>query len=300
MSGTSALLAEAGASTAYPGGFRREYTFTGEDFTRICLLIHRYAGISLTDQKRDMVYGRLARRLRTLGLDSFRDYLDRLEANRHADEWQAFTNALTTNLTSFFREAHHFPLLAEFARQRGAPLSVWCAAASSGEEPYSIAMTLVEALGEQAARACSILATDLDTDMLAHAAAGIYRAEQVRQVSPERLRRFFLKGTGGQAGRVKVRPELRAQIRFAQNNLVAADYGIAERFDVIFCRNVMIYFDKATQTEVLSRFAQRMKPDGLLFAGHSENFTYLTQAFRLRGQTVYEFGGGKPALERAS
>lgn len=134
----------------------------------------------------------------------------------------------------------------------------------------------------------AVIATDLDTQVLAKAEAGVYAFEQVKHLSPERLKRFFLKGTGAQAGRVKVRPELRAMIRFAQLNLTDADYGLTKPFDAIFCRNVMIYFDKPTQSQVLARFEPLMKPGGLLFAGHSENFTYVTQAFRLRGQTVYE------------
>ncbi|WP_323119410.1 CheR family methyltransferase [Burkholderia alba] len=265
----------------------RDFDFTAADFSRIRALIHRRAGISLSEHKRDMAYSRLARRLRARGLDSFRHYLDLLEQEDDPLEWEAFTNALTTNLTAFFREAHHFPILADFVRQRDTPVSVWCSAASTGEEPYSIAMTLIEALGDSAARSASVLATDLDTQVLARAEAGIYTFDQVKHLAPERLKRFFLKGTGAQAGRVKVRPELRAMIRFEQLNLTDADYGIGKPFDAIFCRNVMIYFDKPTQAQVLARFEPLVKPGGLLFAGHSENFTYVTQAFRLRGQTVY-------------
>jgi len=279
----------------------RDFDFTSADFERIRALIHRRAGISLSDHKRDMAYSRLARRLRTLGLDSFREYLDQLEARNDATEWEAFTNALTTNLTAFFREAHHFPILADFVKRRGSnPVSVWCSAASTGEEPYSIAMTLVEALGDRAAREARVLATDLDTQVLAKADAGVYSFDQVKHLSPERLKRFFFKGTGSHSGLVKVRPELRAMIKFEQLNLTDADYGLRTTFDAIFCRNVMIYFDKPTQAQVLTRFEPLMKPDGLLFAGHSENFTYVTQAFRLRGQTVYELARTGAAAAAAS
>jgi chemotaxis protein methyltransferase CheR len=245
-----------------------------------------------------MAYSRLARRLRALGLDSFRLYLDQLEAGDDPAEWEAFVNSLTTNLTAFFREAHHFPILAEFVATRPRPVSVWCSAASTGEEPYSIAMTLVEALGESAARQATVLATDIDTQVLAKCDAGVYQYEQVRHLSPERLKRFFLRGTGAHAGLVKVRPELRAMVRFEQLNLTDRDYGLRNPFDAIFCRNVMIYFDKPTQAQVLARFEPLVKSRGLLFAGHSENFTYVTQAFRLRGQTVYELtrdGAAAPA-----
>ncbi len=277
----------------------RDFEFTAADFARIRELIYRRAGISLSDHKRDMAYSRLARRLRARGLDSFRRYLDLLESEQDAAEWEAFTNALTTNLTAFFREAHHFPILADFVKRRAQPVSIWCSAASTGEEPYSIAMTLIEALGDSAARQATILATDLDTQVLAKGEAGVYSLDQVKPLSTERLKRFFLKGTGQHAGLVKVRPELRAMIRFQQLNLTDADYGLRTQFDAIFCRNVMIYFDKPTQSQVLARFEPLVKPGGLLFAGHSENFTYVTQAFRLRGQTVYELTRDAGAGARA-
>ena len=275
------------------GGIRgpeveRDFEFTVTDFARIRELIHRRAGISLSDHKRDMAYSRLARRLRACGLDTFKEYLDRLESNDDSAEWEAFVNALTTNLTAFFRESHHFPILADFVKRRQQPVSVWCSAASTGEEPYSIAMTLVEALGEQAARHCTVFASDIDSQVLAKADAGVYSLDQVKGMPVERLKRFFLKGKGAQAGLVKVRPELRAMVQFGRVNLTDARYDVKGPFDAIFCRNVMIYFDKPTQGQVLSRFEPLMKPGGLLFAGHSENFTYVSQAFRLRGQTVYE------------
>ncbi|MGH8855264.1 MAG: CheR family methyltransferase, partial [Telluria sp.] len=263
----------------------KEFDFTRSDFERVRALIYQRAGISLADSKQEMVYSRLARRLRATGIQSFTRYLDELEAGRMGAEWEAFTNALTTNLTSFFREAHHFPLLAEHAKKAGRPYSVWCSAASTGEEPYSIAITLAEALGD---RAGHVLATDIDTQVLAKARGGVYSAEQVARLSPERLKRFFLKGTGPRTGSVKVKPELAATIAFEPLNLLAPDWGIREQFDAIFCRNVMIYFDKPTQGRILERFVPLLKPHGLLFAGHSENFSYVTRAFQLRGQTVYE------------
>ena len=257
------------------------------DFALACRLIAQYAGIKLSPHKRYMVYNRLVRRLRARHMTDFGEYLQLVQTDV-TGEREAFVNALTTNLTAFFREAHHFPILAEFVKRRPQPVSIWCSAASTGEEPYTIAMTLVEALGESQARQATILATDLDTQVLAKGEAGVYSFDQVKALSQERLKRFFLKGTGAHAGLVKVRPELRSMIRFAQLNLTDADYGLRQPFDAIFCRNVMIYFDKPTQSQVLARFEPLVKPGGLLFAGHSENFTYVTQAFRLRGQTVYE------------
>jgi chemotaxis protein methyltransferase CheR len=275
----------------------RDFEFTTADFTRIRELIHRRAGISLSDHKRDMAYSRLARRLRACGIDTFKRYLDQLESQNDTDEWEAFVNALTTNLTAFFRESHHFPILADFVRHRQQPLAVWCSAASTGEEPYSIAITLIEALGEQAARQCTVLATDIDSQVLAKAEAGVYTLDQVKTLGQERLKRFFLKGSGAHAGFVKVRPEVRALIRFERLNLTDANYNLRTSFDAIFCRNVMIYFDKPTQAQVLARFEPLVKPGGLLFAGHSENFTYVTQAFRLRGQTVYQLARDAATLK---
>lgn len=234
-----------------------------------------------------MVYSRLARRLRDLRLKEFSTYLSFLEADPNSDEWQLFTNALTTNLTAFFREAHHFPVLAEHARSCAQPVTVWCSAASTGEEPFSIAMTLIEALGSRAG-AASVLATDIDTQVLAKGAAGVFTMEQVSKLSPERLKRFFLKGSGAQAGKVRIRPEVAAMVKFTRLNLLDPKWEQKEPFDAIFCRNVMIYFDKPTQGKILQRFAPLMKPHGLLFAGHSENFSFANQPFRLRGQTVYE------------
>ncbi len=269
----------------------KEFDFTRADFERVRGLIYQRAGISLADSKQEMVYSRLARRLRATGIASFATYLDSLEGNRMPAEWESFVNALTTNLTSFFREAHHFPLLAEHVlkakRQHGTPLTIWCSASSTGEEPYSIAMTLCEAFNTLTPPA-TIVATDIDTNVLATASAGVYPTERVEKLEPERLRRFFLKGKGAQEGLVRVRPELRQLITFRQLNLLSDDWPVRGPFDAIFCRNVMIYFDKATQRKILSRFVPLMKQDALLFAGHSENFLYVSDALRLRGKTVYE------------
>ncbi len=270
------------------GGREREFTFTREDFERVSRLIYEHAGISLKPSKQDMVYSRLARRLRATGVDNFRDYLVLLESNDTA-EWEAFVNSLTTNLTSFFREPHHFPLLAEHAikQKRQHPICLWCSAASTGEEPYSMAMTMVDAFGSFAPPV-SIVATDVDTSVLAKAEAGVYPIERVEKLSADVVKRFFLRGTGAQSGFVKVRPELQAMITFRQVNLLGDEWPIRGPLDAIFCRNVMIYFDKETQLGILQRFAPLLQPDGLVFAGHSESFFNATHLFRLRGKTVYE------------
>lgn len=275
-------------------GHEREFVFTEENFKRICHLIYEHAGISLKPSKQHMVYSRLARRLRANGLDDFKDYLVLLESNNE-EEWEAFVNSLTTNLTSFFREPHHFPLLADHvAGQKGRhQINLWCAAASTGEEPYSMAMNMVDTFGSFTPPV-NIVASDVDTNVLAKAEAGVYPMERVEKLSEAVIKRFFLKGTGAQAGFVRVRPELRAMVTFKQVNLLNNDWQIRGPLDAIFCRNVMIYFDKETQLKILQRFAPLLQQDGLLFAGHSESFHNATHLFRLRGKTVYELA--KPKL----
>lgn len=265
----------------------REFDFSAADFERVRKLIYQHAGISLSPVKQDMVYSRLARRLRATGAVSFAQYLDQLEKHG-GDEWERFVNSLTTNLTSFFREAHHFPIFAEHLKKiaNRRPIKVWCSAASTGEEPYSIAMTVVEALGT-AAQNVSIVASDLDTNVLVTAKKGVYPIEKVSKLPPDKLKRFFLKGTGNQEGYVSVRPELRQMIEFQQINLLDDAYRVGGPLDVIFCRNVMIYFDKPTQYKILARFSKIMNKDALLFAGHSESFLHAADIFRSLGKTVY-------------
>jgi chemotaxis protein methyltransferase CheR len=268
----------------------KEFAFSGKDFERVRALIYRRAGIALADSKQEMVYSRLARRLRAKGLSSFETYLDMLERHAGDDEWEAFTNALTTNLTSFFREAHHFPILAAHVKSITEPVTVWCSASSTGEEPYTIAMTLCEAYNSLTPPV-QIIATDIDTNVLVTAESGIYPIERVEKMPPAQVKRFFLRGKGDKEGYVRVRPELRKLITFKQLNLLDDKWPISGQFDAIFCRNVMIYFDKQTQSKILAKFVPLMKPSALLFAGHSENFLYATNALKLRGKTVYELSG---------
>ena len=268
----------------------REFQFTHKDFERVCKLIYDRAGISLSDSKQELVYSRLSRRLRATGIHSFEEYLAYLEQGDEA-EWEAFTNSLTTNLTSFFREAHHFPVLAEHMRQIQAKgkrnITLWCSASSTGEEPYSMAMTAVDALGTYKPQV-TILATDLDTKVLATAEKGVYPEERVSKLDPDLVKRFFLRGTGNQAGYVRVRQELRDMITFRQLNLLDNNWPIRPPLDAIFCRNVMIYFDKQTQFAILKKFAPLLAADGLLFAGHSESFFHAEELFKLTSKTVYK------------
>ena len=274
-----------GAGPAADAG--REFIWSSADFGRVQALIYQRAGIHLHDGKHAMVYSRLSRRLRETGYDSFRDYLAWLEQHG-GDEWQEFINALTTNLTAFFREEHHFEILHSHLKTRpaGVPWRLWCNAASTGEEPYSIVMTALEALGATAD--VRLFASDIDTRVLAAAAQGIYRQDSVKGLSAERLQRFFLRGKGANEGMVRIRPELRRAIEFMPVNLVRDDWPFREPFDAIFCRNVMIYFDASTQRRVLERMHRTLQPGGLLFVGHAENFSDSADLFTLRGKTVYE------------
>jgi chemotaxis protein methyltransferase CheR len=263
----------------------REFAFTDQDFQKIRALIHSHAGIALADSKQELVYSRLAKRLRETGIKTFSGYLSYLQKG-HEEEWEAFVNSLTTNLTSFFREAHHFRLLAEFLRQLdpSRPIHLWCSACSTGEEAYSMAITAAETFGgfDHPVR---IIASDLDSHVLATAKAGRYKAEAVLKLGAERAERFFLPDGEGY---FKVRADLQQCIEFKRINLLDANYTIRHKLDGIFCRNVMIYFDKDTQFAILKKFAPLLQAQGLLFAGHSESFYHAAAYFRLRGQTVYE------------
>lgn len=265
----------------------REFIFSRKDFEEVRKMIYDHAGIALSDAKEDMVYSRLARRLRATGKKSFQDYLALIRSG-HAEEWEAFVNSLTTNLTDFFREVHHFHILRDFLKtRRDRPITLWSSAASTGEEPYSIAMTAVEALGGFPAPV-TVLASDLDTNVLKKGSDGVYPVERLGKLSASQQRQFFLKGTGAKAGMARVKPELRAMVEFFPLNLLDGAWPIRQPLDAIFCRNVMIYFDKPTQYSILKKMKPLLKPDGLLFVGHSEALYHASDLFRLRGQTVYE------------
>jgi chemotaxis protein methyltransferase CheR len=268
----------------------QEFKLTDADFERVRQLIYQRAGISLHAGKQAMVYSRLSRRLRETSHAGFSDYLDWLARASGAEaesEWQEFINCLTTNLTAFFREEHHFHALVEDLKARASrPIRMWCNAASTGEEPYSLAMTVAETLGTSAQ--VKIICSDIDTKVLATAQRGVYSVE-ARGLSADRLKRHFMRGKGSNDGHIRVKPELARFLEFRSFNLMSASWAaLGEPFDLVFCRNVMIYFDNATQNKVLERMHAAMKPGSLLYVGHSENFTEARQLFRLRGKTVYE------------
>jgi chemotaxis protein methyltransferase CheR len=273
--------------SALPRAEEQEFAFSSQDFERVRRLIYEQAGINLHANKHAMVYSRLSRRLRETGHRSFADYLGWLQsgAGSARDEWQQFVNVLTTNLTSFFRESHHFDSLAQDLRERQLrDARIWCAASSTGEEPYSIAMVVDETFGN-ASRA-EIVASDIDTTVLATAQRAVYDAD-ARGLSRERLQRHFLRGKGANQGRIRVRPGLAQRVSFRAINLIEPHWNLGEPFDIVFCRNVMIYFDAPTQRRVLERLHAALRPQGLLYVGHSENFTASRDLFRLRGKTIY-------------
>lgn len=268
------------------GGLDSEFTWTRADFVRIQALIYQYAGISLHDGKSAMVYSRLSRRLRETGHCNFKDYLDCLNVGDEL-EWQEFVNALTTNLTSFFREKHHFEILKNHFQSRRdvGYWRIWCAAASTGEEPYSIAMASEEILGFES---FSLIASDINTGVLSTAVRGIYKLSELHGVSTPRRHEFFLRGTSGNSGLVRVKPKLRHVVDFVNINLIQGEWPFLHLFDVVFCRNVMIYFDSFSQRKVLERIHKAMAPGALLFVGHAENLSDASDLFSLRGKTVYE------------
>ncbi|VAW85614.1 Chemotaxis protein methyltransferase CheR [hydrothermal vent metagenome] len=271
----------------------KEFEFRQSDFERIKKQIFDMTGISLSDAKKDMVYGRLSRRIRDLGLTDFKDYCD-LVAEPDSDELNNFINAITTNLTSFFREDHHFKFLVETAlpdvmkkNRESRKIRIWSAGCSTGEEPYSLGIVLKEALPRKHNWDIKILATDLDTDVLAKAQRGIYDLDRINGLAESRQKKWFSRGTGKQAGFVKVTDEIKNLISFKQLNLMS-EWPMKGSFDIIFCRNVVIYFDKPTQRILFQRYAELLSESRYLFVGHSESLYKVSTQFKLIGNTIYQ------------
>jgi chemotaxis protein methyltransferase CheR len=270
----------------------REFAFMEENFRQIKALVHERTGIALNDHKKNMVYSRLARRVRAMGLEAFDDYLAYLLSSEGDGEIIQFVNAITTNLTHFFRENHHF----EHLRQEvlspllqnppaGKRLRIWSAGCSAGAEPYSIAICLMETLGKvMKSWDCRILATDIDTNMLDKGAQGIYSAEFAEKIPPAYRQRYT---TSHSHGQIEMQESLKRLIAFKRLNLLES-WPMRGLFDVIFCRNVVIYFDKDTQRILFERFANHLKPDGWLYIGHSESLHNVSDRFRLTGRTTYQ------------
>jgi chemotaxis protein methyltransferase CheR len=265
-------------------------SLTPVEFDFVRQLIREYAGIVIGENKRSMVQGRVTRRMRELGIRDVGEYLDYIRAAPEVER-DGLASALTTNVTAFFREGHHFEyLLKEFLpslRSRALrKVRAWSAGCSSGEEAYSIAITLLEGMQSEPGWDLGVLATDLDFNMIRFAREGVYPTERVAKIPPEQLKRWFLKGGASQTGRVMVRPELKRMVRVMPLNLLE-QWPMKGPFDVIFCRNVFIYFDREVKAKIVDRYADLLPVGGLLFIGHSENLHGLTNRFELIGGTIY-------------
>lgn len=265
----------------------KEITMTDDDLNQIIKMTYQRTGIVLDKSKREMVYSRLTKRLRLHGMTDFKSYIDKLNSQPSAREWESFINTMTTNMTAFFRESHHFPIIAEHVKKLGRPARIWCAAASTGEEPYSIAMVLVEELGLKKAQQCTLIATDIDTEALSKAEMGIYPIDQVEGLSEKRKKQFFLRGLNANSRFGRINKDSIPSIEFKKLNLIDSVWDIGQDFDIILCRNIMIYFDKETQKNILSRFSPLLRRDGILITGHSENFQLISSDFELIKKTVY-------------
>jgi len=274
--------------------WEREFLFTDKDFQILCELVNRHTGICLSAGKRELVYSRLTRRLRKLNLKSFASYCKLLLSDASGEEIVHFTNAVTTNLTSFFRESHHFDFLCKTllpelisGKTANPKIRIWSAGCSTGEEPYSIAMCMMESLSQLNKTDIRLLATDLDSNVLNTAINGVYAQERLNGIMPHRQKKWFLKGYSSNHGYLQIKPELQNLITFRQLNLMH-EWPMKGPFDAIFCRNVIIYFDKPTQKILIDRFANILSAGGYLFLGHSESLFKVTDRFKLVGQTIYQ------------
>jgi len=269
---------------------KREFSYTRKDFNALCAMVDQHTGIQLGEGKEDMLYGRLSRRLRKIGLSSFKAYIEYLQQDEDGDEFGEFINSVTTNLTSFFRESHHFDYLKKTVlpelmqrNKSSRRIRIWSAGSSTGEEPYSIAMTVAETMPP--GWDVKILATDLDTDVLAHGERGVYDDSRVEDLDRAVVQRWFVKSRN-QPGKLRVKPELQELIYFRQLNLLQP-WPMKGSLDIIFCRNVIIYFDMPTKQKLMNRYADILVPGGHLFLGHSEAMNNMSTRFALDGKSVY-------------
>lgn len=286
------------SSVETSSGYRKEFLFTDKDFTYLSKLAGELAGISLSSGKRELIYGRLAKRLRALDLKDFKEYCALLkdeDTDGCKEERTHFINAITTNVTSFFRENHHFEymaetLLPELIRKKSAQsqprLRIWSAGCSSGKEPYSIAMVLKESIPDIERWDVKILATDLDSNILEVAKEGVYPKEHIQEISINRRKRWFQAGTGAHEKSIKVSNEAKQLVTYRKLNLTES-WPMKGPFDIIFCRNVTIYFDRDTRVTLLDKFAEYLDDEGHLFVGHSESLFGLTQRFSTVGRTIH-------------
>ena len=268
-----------------------DYSITPKEFEQFRALIYQECGISLNESKKTLLVSRLSKRLRTLELDSFQAYYDRIAGQTESDEFTLLLDLVSTNKTDFFREPKHFDFLREQilpTLQSTRRIRIWSSASSSGEEPYTIAMTLYDSVPDPERWDFQILASDISTRVLARAASGVYEDERVRDLPTETVERHFLKGKGDRSGMIKIKPHLTQMVRYRRINLMDDTFPIKTPLDLIFCRNVMIYFDRPTQAKLVSKFHHYLKPGGYLFIGHSESLQRLDQPFKSVAPTIYQ------------
>ncbi|EWH10053.1 MCP methyltransferase, CheR-type [Catenovulum agarivorans DS-2] len=273
---------------------QHEFDMTSADFDYIKQQLYLHAGIVLGEHKKEMVYSRLSRRIRQLKLANFKQYCDYLETH-NKQELSAFVNALTTNLTSFFREHHHFEFLKKMAQTKwqydksmNRKIRIWSAGCSTGEEPYSIAMTLADSINLRHWD-CKILATDLDSNVLNVAKKAQYERSKLESSQLPLGLKYFDSDT--QSTNLTVKPSVRELVHIKRLNLLQSEWPMKGLFDVIFCRNVVIYFDLDTKNQLIRRYAQYLKPNGYLFMGHSETMSREISEFKGLGQTIYQKQG---------
>ncbi len=273
----------------------KDFVLTDRDFKFLRELAHTHAGINIQPTKRELVYGRISKRLRALNLDSFKEYCALLKEGE-TDEFIHFINAITTNITSFFRESHHFDylqqtIIPELIKKHGHEnrprLRIWSAGCSTGKEPYSIAMTLKDSAINNNRWDTKILATDLDSNVLDTAREGNYKFDRTKDTLPPRCKRWVNIENQKTGQSISMKPEIKKFITFNQLNLMD-EWPMSGQFDVIFCRNVIIYFNKETQMKLINRFADILTEDGYLIAGHSEGLFGLTDKLRLVGKTIHQ------------
>ena len=268
-----------------------EYAISTEEYHQFRKLIYDKSGIALGDQKQTLVASRLSKRLRELGLKTFSDYYEQVVSDSSQEEFTHMLDLISTNKTDFFRESTHF----EFLREEILPqldqekrIRIWSSACSTGEEPYTIAMTLFDGVRNPEQWEFQILASDLSTRVLAKAASGVYDGDRLRHVPPDVLKRHFLRGCGGSSGLFKAKPHLIGAIKFRRINLMNDQFPIKAPLDLIFCRNVMIYFDRPTQEALVNKFHRYLRPGGYLFIGHSESLQWVKHPFKSLAPTIYQ------------
>lgn len=267
-----------------------ECKITSKEFERFRTLIYGESGIALNEQKQSLLESRLTKRIRELGFETFSQYYDKVTGDSTREEFTRMLDLISTNKTDFFRESKHFDFLRDVILPELMPqkrIRIWSSACSTGEEPYTIAITLFEGVQNPQAWDFKILASDLSTRVLAKAASGIYDEDRFRGMPPELLSRHFLRGRGESLGRFKVKPHLASMIRFQRLNLMDDCFPIKQPLDLIFCRNVMIYFDRPTQETLVNKFHRYLKPGGYLFIGHSESLQWINHPFQSVAPTIY-------------